>query len=63
MSSRTTTAELRALFAVVAVLARNQPQREDFRNQVIELVKHQASTLPPQEQEDMIQAAKDLIDE
>jgi len=63
MSSKTLTAEVRALRAVVTVLARNQPQREDFRDQVIELVKHQASVLPRQEQEDMIQAAKDLIDE
>lgn len=63
MTSKTTTAELRALRAVVTVLARNQSQREDFRDQVIELVKHQAATYPRQEQEDMIQAAKELIDE
>lgn len=64
MTSRnSTTADIRALRAVVTVLARSHPQREDFRLQVIELVKRQAATLPHQEQEDMLQAAQDLIDE
>ncbi|KIS38437.1 hypothetical protein [Stenotrophomonas maltophilia] len=64
MSSRTTfTADLRALVAVVTVIARNQPNRNEFREQVIQLVRHHASTLPPQEQEEMLQAAKYLIEE
>lgn len=64
MTSRNTnTADMRALLAVVAVLARNQPNRSQFREQVIQLVRHHASTLPPQEQEEMLQAAKDLIEE
>ena len=64
MTSRnTSTADMRALRAVVTVLARNHPQREDFRRQVIDLVTHQAAALPHREREEMLQAAKDLIDE
>ncbi|WP_242880783.1 hypothetical protein [Stenotrophomonas maltophilia] len=47
----------------MTVIARNQPNRNEFREQVIQLVRHHASTLPPQEQEEMLQAAKYLIEE
>jgi hypothetical protein len=54
--------EVTALQAVVSVLVRARHDDKEFRRQVIELVNHIASTLPPQEGDDLRVAAQHLID-
>lgn len=55
--------ELRALQAVVTVLARSKNGDREFESQVIELINHIASDLPLQDAEQLKLSAQHLIHE
>lgn len=55
--------ELKALQAVVTVLARSKHGDREFEDQVLELINHIASDLPPQDAEQLRLSAQQLIHE